>query len=78
MKNIVVITALLALSFATGFTCSKNAPEQTAQPEASAPATSPTAPADQAQMAASGSGDATTAPTQPGTEAAPTAPTETH
>ncbi len=33
MKTI-VIAALLALSFTTGFTCSKNAPEQAAQPAA--------------------------------------------
>lgn len=66
MKNIVVITALLALSFATGFTCSKNAPEQTAQPEASTPAADA-----QAQMAAptegqqaAVSGDATAAPAE--------------
>lgn len=68
MKNIVVIAALFALSFATGFTCSKNAPEQAAQTTESAPAA---APADQATMAASGdataapaSGDATAAPTE--------------
>jgi len=41
--NKIVIVSLLALSFATGFTCSKNAPEQ-ATPEMAAPA--------QAEMAA--------------------------
>lgn len=34
MKKILTIMALFALSFATGFTCSKNAPEQAAQPAA--------------------------------------------
>jgi hypothetical protein len=69
MKKIVLIAGLFALSFATGFTCSKNAPEQTAAP-------APTeAPAAQAQMAApaeqpaAASGDAAAA--------APSAPTET-
>ena len=62
-----VIASVIAMCFATGFTCSKNAPEQTAQPAA---------PAEQAQMAAPAdasapvSGDVT-AP------AATSAPTET-
>lgn len=72
MKNIVVIAALFALSFATGFTCSKNAPEQTAQPtETSAPAADT-----QAQMAASG--DATpAAPADASAQPATSTPAET-
>jgi hypothetical protein len=46
-----VIVSVLALCFATGFTCSKNAPEQTAQPAA-----------DQTQMAAPADGSAAPAP----------------
>lgn len=47
MKKITLATVLLALCFATGFTCSRNAPQQVATP----PET--TAPADtQSQMAA--------------------------
>lgn len=66
-----LVTALLALSFTTGFTCSKNAPEAAApapteQPAATAEATTP-APTE-ANAAA-----ATTAPA----ETAPAAPTET-
>jgi hypothetical protein len=63
MKKIVTIAALFALSFATGFTCSKNAPEQAQQ--------APAAEAPQEQMAApaeSASTDSTSeAPTQPAT-----------
>lgn len=61
-----IILSVLALSFATGFTCSKNAPQQ-ATPEAQVPA--------QAEMTAPASADATaaSADVQP---AAP-APTET-
>lgn len=74
MKNIVVITALFALSFATGFTCSKNAPEQAAQTTESAPTA---APADQSAMAASGD-VASAQPAAPTSgDAAPAAPTET-
>jgi len=74
MKNIVVITAIFALSFATGFTCSKNAPEQAAQPTAETTTTA--APADQATMATSG--DATAAPVSADASAAqPAAPAET-
>ncbi len=47
MKKLLVATTLLALTLTTGFTCSKNAPEQ------AAPA------ADQAQMAAPAPADAT-------------------
>lgn len=67
MKTLVVASALLALTLTTGFTCSKNAPEQTA------PA------ADQAQMAAPAEGAAPAAPADGAaapapTEAAPAAP----
>lgn len=72
--NKMLIASLFALSLATGFTCSKNAPEQT-----EAPATTE-APAEQAQMAAPA--DAAAAPTEaaPTDAAAPAAPasTETH
>ena len=54
MKNSVLIAALFALSFATGFTCSKNAPEQTATTTSETTTSSATsATASQAQMAAS-------------------------
>lgn len=46
MKKTITIAALFALSFATGFTCSKNAPEQTKQEAPAQPAD-----AAQAQMA---------------------------
>lgn len=45
MKNI-VFAALIALSFTTGFTCSKNTPAE--QPAAEATATTEAAPADAA------------------------------
>lgn len=65
--NKLLVVSLLALSFATGFTCSKKAPEQAAPTEA-APA--------QTEMAAPAEGQA--APTEAApTEAAPAAPTET-
>ncbi len=72
MKKIVLVTALFALSFATGFTCSKNAPEQTSTTSHEATTTTTDS---QAQMAApanqaAGSADATTAQpsmAQPGT-----------
>ena len=62
MKKITSATLLLVLCFATGFTCSKNAPQQAATPAAT------TAPSEaQNQMAA-----------PPETATAPaTAPTET-
>lgn len=72
MKNIIVIASIFALSFATGFTCSKNAPEQAAQPTEAAPA----APADQGQMAAAPTAEAAPASAD-GTAAQPAAPTET-
>ncbi len=62
MKKLLAVS-LLALSFATGFTCSKNAPEATPTQEqmgTPAPTEAPAAPADAA------------APT----EAAPAAPAE--
>lgn len=59
--NKLLVVSLLALSFATGFTCSKNAPT-----EAAAPA--------QTEMAAPVSADESAAPAP--TEAAPAAPTE--
>ena len=65
--NKLVIVSLLAMCFATGFTCSKNAPEQTAQPAA-----------DQTQMAAPAEGTAApAAPADASAPAAPAAPAET-
>lgn len=61
--KIVLTMALIALSFATGFTCSKNAPEQTQQQAV---------PADQGQMAAPVEGSATVPATE--TAAAPGEP----
>ena len=58
--NKLVIVSLLAMCFATGFTCSKNAPEQTAQPAA-----------DQTQMAAPADGAAAPAPADAATPSAP-------
>ncbi|MEK2688486.1 acylneuraminate cytidylyltransferase [Bdellovibrio sp. GT3] len=63
----IVIAALLALSFTTGFTCSKNQPAETTTTEA-APATEAT-PAEGTAVPAA---DATATPAA--TEAAPAAP----
>ena len=69
--NKVLVMSLLALSFATGFTCSKNAPQQAATP----PAT--TAPAEQAQMATA-PGDVAAASADPtGTPPPAMTPSET-
>ncbi len=73
----IVIAALLALSFTTGFTCSKNQPAEqapVAAPVETAPAATP-APADAAAMAAPAADAAVAAPAAP-TEApaAPAAP----
>lgn len=66
--NKLLVVSLLALSFATGFTCSKNAPQQqAAAPEVKAPA--------QADMAAP-AGQAAPASADAAPAAAP-APTET-
>lgn len=62
----IVIAALLALSFTTGFTCSKNQPAEQAAPTETAPATE--------AVPAEGT-PAETAPAP--TEAAPAAPAET-
>ena len=62
--NKLVIVSVLAMCFATGFTCSKNAPEQTAQPAA-----------DQTQMAAPADGAA--AAPAPADAMAPSAPAAT-
>ena len=70
MKKI-TIAALFALSFATGFTCSKNAPEQAA----TTTTTETTTTATQEQMAAPASVDATMA--QPTTETTTQPATET-
>ncbi|MCM2352341.1 MAG: acylneuraminate cytidylyltransferase [Pseudobdellovibrio sp.] len=70
-----LVTALLALSFTTGFTCSKNAPEAAAPTEATQPTAeaTPAAPAEGTAAPTEGAA-ATAAPT----EAAPAAPaTET-
>ncbi|KYG61094.1 hypothetical protein [Bdellovibrio bacteriovorus] len=63
----IVIAALLALSFTTGFTCSKN------QPAEQAPATTETAPATEAAPA-EGTPAATTEAAPATTETAPAAP----
>ncbi len=62
-----LVTALLALSFTTGFTCSKNAPEAAAPTEMTAPTEA--APAD-----AAGTAEAAVAPAT--TEAAPATETK--
>ena len=62
-----LVTALLALSFTTGFTCSKNAPEAAAPTETTAPTEA--APAD-----AAGTAEAAVAPAA--TEAAPATETK--
>ena len=59
-----IVLSVLALSFATGFTCSKNAPQQAA-PEVKVP--------EQAEMTAPVSADATAA----SADVQPAAPTET-
>lgn len=67
MKKLTLSAVLLAFCFATGFTCSKNAPVQTVETQTT---TTTNEPVDQSQMAA---------PAQPAaTEAAPVnqAPTE--
>ena len=47
MKKMSVSLVLLALCFATGFTCSKNAPQQAAAPtETAPPMDTPAAPVD--------------------------------
>lgn len=61
MKKMSVSLVLLALCFATGFTCSKNAPQQAAAPTEMAPTETPAAPVAPTDAAA-----ATTA--QPATE----------
>jgi len=75
MKKTITIAALFALSFATGFTCSKNAPEQTkqetpAQPADAAQAQMATPPAEgqPADAAAAQAPAATDAAAQPATE----------
>lgn len=60
----ILVLSVLALSFATGFTCSKNAPQQAA-PDVQAPP--------QAEMAIPASADATPA----SDDATPAAPAET-
>lgn len=64
MKKLVVASALLALTLTTGFTCSKNAPEQ------AAPA------ADQAQMAVPAEGAAPADAAVPVEGAAPAVPAD--
>lgn len=74
--NKIVITSLLALSFLTGFTCSKNTPAETtqqaapAQEQMAAPAAATPAPADAnaaAPAATPAPADASAAPTAPST-----------
>lgn len=62
----IVIASLLALSFTTGFTCSKNQPAE----QTEAPAAAPAAPTEAAPAAPAEGQPAAT------TEAAPAAPTE--
>lgn len=69
MKSIVV-AALLALSFTTGFTCSKNTPAETA-PAAQEQMAAPAAPAE-GQPAAPAEGAAAPAAEQAATPAAET------
>lgn len=69
-----VIASLLALSFTTGFTCSKNAPEAqqpAAQEQMAAPAAAPAAPADANAAAPAAPADANAA-----APAAPAAPAD--
>ncbi|WII71187.1 acylneuraminate cytidylyltransferase [Bdellovibrio sp. 22V] len=63
----IVIAALLALSFTTGFTCSKNQPAEQAPTTEATPATTEAAPAE-------GTPAATTEAAPATTEAAPAAP----
>lgn len=63
----IVITALLALSFTTGFTCSKNQPAETT------PAATEATPAATEATPAMTPAEGTAAPAAP-TEAAPAAP----
>lgn len=70
-----LVTALLALSFTTGFTCSKNAPEAAAPTEATQPAAEATAtPAEGTTAAPTEGAAATAAPTE--TPAAPATETK--
>ena len=68
----IVIAALLALSFTTGFTCSKNQPEQApAETTEMAPTETETAPTETAPADGTVAPDATATPaeTAPATEA---------
>lgn len=82
--NKIVITSLLALSFLTGFTCSKNTPAETTQQAAPAQEqmAAPTAPADAtaaapAQGQPAGQAPAAAAPAPADASAAPAAPATT-
>jgi len=82
MKKIITIAALFALSFATGFTCSKKAPEQSAPAQETT--AQPAADAAQAQMATPPAGEANAQQPAAAGQPAPTeatapaaAPTET-
>lgn len=73
----IVIAALLALSFTTGFTCSKNQPAEQAAPAPTeaAPAATPAAtPAEGTAAPAATPAEGTAAPAAAPTEAAPAAP----
>ncbi|MBS1971654.1 MAG: acylneuraminate cytidylyltransferase [Bdellovibrionales bacterium] len=61
MKSIVV-AALLALSFTTGFTCSKNTPAENATPAAQEQMAAPAAPAEGQAAPAEGAAPAAEAP----------------
>lgn len=63
MKTLLV-TALLALSFTTGFTCSKNAPEAAAPTEATQPTAEATPAPTETSVAPTEGAAATAAPTE--------------
>ena len=66
MKKITLATLLLALCFATGFTCSKNAPQQVATPpEATVPTDAQNQMAAPPESATAPVMDSTQAPAQP-------------
>lgn len=69
-----LVTALLALSFTTGFTCSKNAPEAAAPTEAAQPTAEATPAPTETPAAPTEGAAATAAPTE--TPAAPATETK--
>lgn len=63
MKKITLTAVLFALCFATGFTCSKNAPQQTAQPVETTPAAQTTTTTQENMATAPANSEATTSET---------------